>query len=105
MQKHLSGFRNKPSFLTHHRQSVTKSDFVKIRIMKSNDGAKRTKKRKRYEKPTAKQLTPEEGKAKLRRLAEQGDTQAQEMLQIISRREAPQKKKDDDDLKDKKKSA
>ena len=37
--------------------------------------------RKRYEKPTATKLTPEEAKLKLVHLAEKGDEQAKEMLE------------------------
>jgi hypothetical protein len=70
----------------------------------SNDRRKKQKKRKPYEKPKATQLTEEEGKARLRRLIEQGDDQAEEMFRIISRKEA-EAKPEDDDLNGKKKSA
>ena len=53
--------------------------------MKSNDGLKRKKKRKPYRKPTVTQLNPEEAKAKLRRLADQGDEQAKEMLRSVEK--------------------
>jgi hypothetical protein len=53
--------------------------------VKSNDGLKRKKKRKAYEKPTATQSSTEEAKEKLRRLADQGNEQAKEMLRLIDK--------------------
>lgn len=77
--------------------------------MTSRNGRKQRKKRRKvYQQPTAKQLSPEEAKAKLRPLADQGDKQAQEMLKLISQLEARKQEPDDDggdDLIDKKKSA
>jgi hypothetical protein len=62
--------------------------------VKSKDGANR-KKRKRYEKPTVTKLNPEEAKAKLQCLADQGDEQAKEMLRSVESREerGPDQKK------------
>jgi hypothetical protein len=50
--------------------------------VKSKDGANR-KKRKLYEKPTVTKLNPEEAKAKLQHLADQGHEQAKEMLRLM----------------------
>jgi hypothetical protein len=66
-----------------------------------DDGRKKKTTRKAYTKPTARKISSEEARAKLRRLAEQGDKQAQEMLRIISGEQSPEKP-DDGDLDDKK---
>jgi hypothetical protein len=70
--------------------------------VKSNDGVKRKKKRKPYERPTATQLSPDEAKAKLLRLADQGDQQAKEMLRTMFPDESQETR---DNSKDQKKSA
>ena len=69
--------------------------------MTSNDGAKRKKKRKPYEKPNATPLTPKEAKEKLLRLAKQGDQDAKQILREMF----PDESIEDNESRDQKKSA
>jgi hypothetical protein len=67
--------------------------------LKSHDGTKRRK--KLYEKPTATPLSPEEAKAKLRRMAKQGNQDAKEMFRKLFPDELIEK----DEINDQRKSA